>query len=181
MIAVNIIKSIGFKIFRVGVIERIIKERRFVTKEHTSTILINAFYHSAKNHLKRIECSLFAPFTCVYFTIASNVTFNFANNIKHGFDVMVREMTWEPLSKQAQVDKFIKLYELDGGETMRISDLAELDPGGPTGKIIVRRMKAREAEMAQAPAEPQVDPAMQAAPPLPPMPVPVAQPVQGEF
>jgi len=93
------------------------------------------------------------------------------DNIKHGYDVMVREMTWEPLSKQANVDKFIKLYELDGGETMRISDLAELDPGGPTGKIIVRRMKAREAEMAQAPAEP-------AAPMEQPMPMPMPMPGQ---
>jgi hypothetical protein len=75
------------------------------------------------------------------------------DGVKHGFDVRTIEATWEPLSRQAQVDKLIKLYELDQGKTFTIGDILEIELSGPQGERLTQRIRAN-AEAAQAQAAP---------------------------
>jgi hypothetical protein len=82
-----------------------------------------------------------------------------SDNIRHGWDVHVVESVWEPLSRQAQLDRVKKLAEADQFNTISVADIFELEQFGPVGEQVKRRVMQRakaqaEAAAAQAQAAP---------------------------
>ena len=100
------------------------------------------------------------------------------DNIKHGFDVVVTPTSWEPLSKQTQVEKVFELAKEDGWKTILPSDVLELEAAGPLMQRLLRKVRQREQAPPPQPAMPP-EQAMMGQPQMPMgMPVP-GQPMMG--
>ena len=85
------------------------------------------------------------------------------------YDCEIREATWEPLSKKAQIDQLIKIAEMPGGDAVVMpSDIIDLMALGVMGDRMQRRVEKREAEAAAAPPEapPEQGPPMGGPPPM---------------
>ena len=79
--------------------------------------------------------------------------------ISKRLDAEIREATWEPLSKKAQIDQLIKVSEMPGGDQVVMpSDVIQLMGLGVMGDRMARKVEKREAEAAAAPPAPPEQP-----------------------
>jgi len=104
--------------------------------------------------------------------------------LSQSLDCEIREATWEPLSKKAQIDQLIKIGEMPGGDQVVLpSDIIDLMALGVMGDRMKRRVEKREAEAAAAPPEapPEQGPPMGGPPPMPMQPGTPMPPQGGMF